>query len=327
MWSCTLRSQDTSFSPTSSAVSIVALGALSLAAAAGVVQLRAIKAERDHPPKGRFIECDGVKLHYLESGSGPALVILHGNGAMTADIELSGLIGSADKDFRVIVFDRPGFGYSDRPRNRSWTPAAQAELLAKAFDQLNITSPIVLGHSWGTLVALELALQGCVSGMVLVSGFYFPETSAALSSAAPTAMPFIGDVLNHTVTPFIGGAMAGRLIEGMFAPDPVPERFQHDFPVALTLRPSQIKAFSEETAGMNAAAHALVERYGSIGVPSVVIAGDADTIVPHDHGARLNGKLADSKLIVVPGGSHMLHHRQPDMVVSAVRSVAQKVQA
>ena len=302
------------------------MAVLTMAAAAAVVNQRAVKAERDFPPRGKFIECDGLKLHYLDSGSGPTLVILHGNGAMTDDIRLSGLIALAEQDYRVVVFDRPGFGYSERSRDRVWSPQAQAELVIKAIDQLGISSPIVVGHSWGTLVALELALRCRLSGLVLVSGFYFPETSAAVSSIAPTAMPVIGDVLNHTVTPFIGAALASGMIEAMFAPDPVPTRFKREFPVPLTLRPSQIKAFSEETAGMNAAAHALVERYSSISVPTVVIQGDADTIVPHDHGARLNDKLANGALTIVPGGSHMLHHRHPDIVMSAINSVSRPSQ-
>ena len=84
------------------------------------------KAERDNPPTGRFVEVDGVRLHYVERGSGEPLVLLHGNGSMIQDFETSGLVDMAAKSYRVIVFDRPGYGHSERPRSTIWTAEAQA---------------------------------------------------------------------------------------------------------------------------------------------------------------------------------------------------------
>ena len=83
------------------------------------------KAERDNPAAGRFLDVNGVRLHYVERGLGDPLVLLHGNGSMIEDFQSSGLIDLAAKQFKVIVFDRPGFGHSDRPRNVIWTPDAQ----------------------------------------------------------------------------------------------------------------------------------------------------------------------------------------------------------
>jgi len=90
-----------------------------LAAAAGAALLNhwlAKKAERRNPPRGRFVMVQGVRLHYVERGTGPALVLLHGNGSMIEDFQASGLIDLAAENYRVIAFDRPGFGHSNRPR-------------------------------------------------------------------------------------------------------------------------------------------------------------------------------------------------------------------
>jgi hypothetical protein len=101
-------------------------------------------AENDNPPAGQFLEVNGVRLHYVERGSGAPVVLLHGNGSMIQDFESSGLIDLASKNYRVIVFDRPGFGHSDRPRNVVWTPAAQAELINSALHRLGVPHAIVL---------------------------------------------------------------------------------------------------------------------------------------------------------------------------------------
>ena len=106
--------------------SILGVAALALAGSAILVNRRAAKAEREHPPKGSFVTTDGVRLHYLVRGSGRPVVFLHGNGAMVEDMLISGVIDHAARQYRAIAFDRPGFGHSERPRSRSWTAVAQA---------------------------------------------------------------------------------------------------------------------------------------------------------------------------------------------------------
>ena len=152
------------------AVAAAAIGALAVSA---LVNRRiAKKAERDNPPQGRFLEVDGVRLHYVERGRGQPLVLLHGNGSMIQDFESSGLVDAAAKTYRVIVFDRPGYGYSERPRTTAWTPQAQADLLYRALRQIGISRATVLGHSWGASVAVALALNhpDMVGGLILASG-------------------------------------------------------------------------------------------------------------------------------------------------------------
>ena len=118
-------------------------------------------AERRNPPIGMFIDCDGVRLHYIERGdpAAPCVVLFHGNGSMLQDLVISGLVDLLAQTNRVVCFDRPGFGYSQRPRFRIWNATAQAALFVKALNQLEVRDPVVLGHSWGTLVALALGLR------------------------------------------------------------------------------------------------------------------------------------------------------------------------
>src|SRR5258705_14012339 len=84
------------------------------------------------------------------------------------DFVSSGVMDHAS-GHRFIAFDRPGFGHSERPRGRTWGPFEQADLLQRALMHLNIERPIVVGHSWGALVALAMALQRAedVAGLVL----------------------------------------------------------------------------------------------------------------------------------------------------------------
>ena len=96
--------------------------ALTAAAVLGTTALvntrRARLAERKNPPAGQFLDIEGVHLHYLERGEGPPLVLLHGNGAMAQDFEISGILEQLAQRYRVIAVDRPGFGHTSRPNLR-----------------------------------------------------------------------------------------------------------------------------------------------------------------------------------------------------------------
>src|SRR6202022_797407 len=120
-----------------------------------------VVAERRNPPIGTFTEGEGVRLPYLDRGDPPpsCVVLFHGNGSVIQDFTISGLVDLLARRNRVLCFDRPGFGYSQRPRSRLWTATAQAALFVKSLHQLGLRNPVVLGHSWGTLVAVALGVR------------------------------------------------------------------------------------------------------------------------------------------------------------------------
>jgi pimeloyl-ACP methyl ester carboxylesterase len=317
--------RSTSRTPLFASLGAAALTTVALGAAALWNVRRAHQAERDNPPHGLFFEIDGVHLHYLDRGDGPVLVLLHGNGAMVQDFETSGLIDRAARRYRVIVFDRPGFGHSNRPRSQAWTPVAQAALIRQALARLGIEQAIIVGHSWGTLVALALALDhpSVVRALVLLSGCYFPILRADVLLLSATATPILGDVLRYTVSPLLGRAMWPRIIRKIFAPDPVSPRFAAAFPRELSLRPSQLEAVASDTAFMTPSAAALARRYGELDMPVVLIAGRDDQIIDFGHhSGRLHASLPQSELIAVAGAGHMVHHTAPDQVSAGIELAA-----
>jgi len=307
----------------------IALGSVVvLAGLAALNRLRALDAQRRYPPRGDFIRVRGVRLHKIDTGGpGPAVILLHGNGVTLADMEISGLVARAARRRRVVAFDRPGFGYSERPRGTAWTPAAQADLLAGALERMGIAEAVVVGHSWGSMVALALALDHprLVQGLVLVAGYYFPTPRTDVAFFAPPAIPVIGDVLRWTIAPLIGQLIKNSVIRKVFAPQRVPRRFSAEFPAALSLRPGQIRASSEETALMVPSAAANAPRYVDLSIPVTIMAGTADRISdPHRQAARLHETIRHSHLILLPGVGHMVHHAAPDEVADAIEAVGKR---
>ena len=296
------------------------LGLAGLAASLLYVKSKVRSAEREHPPQGRFIEVDGVRLHYVECGEGPALVLLHGNGLMSDEFDLRSLHDAATRPYRVIAFDRPGFGYSERPGTTIWTPEAQARLFYKALHQMGVERPIIVGHSGGALVALSMALDfpKYVRAITLVSGYYYPSPLPGAALLSASALPGIGHLLRYTVAPILGRLLWPRLVKRMFAPAPVPARFEQ-LPKWIALRPSQLAASSADIAMMVPSAARLCVRYRELTLPIAIIAGSGDKIVRPDQNAeRLHEEVQHSELIVEDDVGHMAHHAEPARLMGAV---------
>jgi pimeloyl-ACP methyl ester carboxylesterase len=180
-----------------------------------------------------------------------------------------------------------------------------------------------MGHSWATLVALELALldSSAVRKLVLVSGYYFPTARLDIAMAAPPAIPVIGDVMRYTVSPLFARLLLKRTIRKMFAPESVPAGYLHAVPRELLVRPSQIRASTEDAVFMIPAAMRLRKRIASIDTPVTLIAGEDDKVIdPAKQTLHLHHAMPASQLLLLPGAGHMLHHAHHQRVAEAISS-------
>jgi pimeloyl-ACP methyl ester carboxylesterase len=129
------------------------------------------QVENRLPPRGRFIDVDGARIHYLDEGTGPTLLLVHGLAGQMLNFTHS-LLGKLTPHFRVIVIDRPGSGYSTRPKGASATISGQARTISRFCQELKLGRPVIVGHSLGGAIALALALN-------------HPEQVAGLALLAP----------------------------------------------------------------------------------------------------------------------------------------------
>lgn len=298
---------------------------LALSAMVAVVKYKTKQVEKENPPQGKFIEVDGIRLHYVEEGTGEPLVLIHGNGTMAQDYQISTVFERAAKTYRVIAFDRPGYGYSDRPKRTTWDATAQAQLLHKALIQLGVDRPIVVGHSWGTLVALSLALEQpeYVRSLLLLSGYYYPMPRLDVVASAPMAIPVIGHLLRHTVSPVFGRIVWPLAVQKLFRPSKQPARFKAEFPVWMSMRPSQLRASAGDGVMMIPEAIRLQDRYKELCMPITIMAGSGDLLaISKLHSERLHEEIPHSKLVLIPKVGHMIHQVVPDQVMNAIDKTA-----
>ena len=293
---------------------------------AGLAMLNALLArlaERRHPPAGKFLTVDGVRLHFTDRGGGSPVVLLHGNAVMGDDYDISGVAARLIPHHRVIIFDRPGYGYSERPRGFAGSSAQQADLVHAALVQLGIEDAVVVGHSWGTLVTLALAERHPrdTAGLVLLSGYYFPTPRFDALLVVPAALPIIGDVLRYTISPLFGLLTMPLLKKAMFSPAPVTARFKHEYSTAMALRPSQIRASALDGTLMVPDAAKLTDRYAALSMPIGIVAGDGDKVVSPDLAKRMLDAVPRATLEIVSGVGHMVHHSATERVVEVIEQI------
>ncbi|PBB40330.1 alpha/beta hydrolase [Mesorhizobium sp. WSM3866] len=296
------------------------------AAAAGLALYNGLRARRALRGRrfGRFVEVDGARLHLIEDGQGMPLLLLHGNGSSAEDFTTSGIVDKAAADYRVLAFDRPGFGRSSRPIGRIWSAAAQADLIDAAAAKLGIGRYIVVGHSWGAAVALEMARRrpGRVAGVVLVSGYHYPSPRFELALSGLPTLPLIGTAFRHTLLPplvRLGWAWSMRKI---FAPAAISAAFTATTR-ELASRPSQLRSIAAESFLMWIAAAFVTPRHNDIFVPVGIIAGAGDQLFDAPAEAfRLHADLANSVVDIVPDAGHMVHLTAPQAVLAMIDKIA-----
>ena len=280
------------------------------------------RAERAWPPEGEILNVDGHEVHAVIMGQGPDLVLIHGSGGNARDLTLSLAPRMAER-FRVIVFDRPGLGYTAPLKDDSIL--AQAEVLQKAAAQLGAETPIVMGHSYGGSVALAWAV-------------HLPDRLSALVSVAtpshpwPTGLPLVYAITSHPLgkaivvplmTAFIGPDYIERTLSGIFDPHPIPERYAEHIGPGLTLRRVSLIATGDQRATLLDEIKALSTRYDAIRVPVEIVHGTADTTVwPEIHAEVLVSEVRDAAYTPLPGIGHMTHHADEDAVVDAIDRAA-----
>lgn len=309
--------------------------ALALVLLTGIVQWRAsareARAEASYPPVGEVIDVDGLKVHAQVMGQGPDLVLIHGASGNLRDFTL-GFAQSLSSRYRVILFDRPGMGHSDRlPGKRgAWNPKGespqeQAALLQKAADQLGVENPIVLGHSFGGAVALAwgLARPRDTAALVLVSAVSKPWPGGLGWLYNISASRLGGAFFIPAITAFVPDTVVEDSLAAIFAPQTAPKGYADHIGTGLTLRRIASRANAQQVHQLRPHVVAMDARYDLLKMPVEIIHGDADTIVPiHIHAEKLVHDLPDAALTRLPGMGHMPHHADPAAVIAAVDRAA-----
>lgn len=309
------------------ALSLLLIVVVFYAGVYGWASLRTARAEAANPPAGAFIEIDGARIHYVEAGAGPPVVLLHGAFGSLRDYT-SDLMPKLAERYRVIAFDRPGLGYSDPLypgvlASKAESPADQARRLAAAAAALGADTPIVVGHSFGGIVAYAWALD---------------HDPAAVVSLAGVALPWPGDLgwiytVNGTV---LGGALVAPLISALtpraridsglvatFDPFDMPQGYDAHIGAYMPLRLAPFRTNAKQVNWLRPHVVEMEKRYSALTLPIEIVHGGQDDTVPIAvHSGPLAARLDNVTLTVIDEAGHMPQHSHTDATIAAIDRAA-----
>ncbi len=287
------------------------------------------RIEKAAPPQGSFLDLDGERLHVLDTGAGRPVVLIHGLSGQMGNFTHS-LVERLREDFRVVAFDRPGSGYSTRAPGAPANIPAQAAMLAKAIRSMKLDHPVIVGHSLGGAVALDIALDqpDCAGALALISPATHPaaSTPAVFRGLSLLRSPTLSRFLARTLATPVGLLARRWGVRQVFAPESAPADFGTRGGGLLALRPGNIVASSADlmAATRREDIDSMTSRYGTLRIPVGILFGRSDPILDwHAQGEVMKRKLPSLDLEIVEGG-HMLPVTQPDVCAAFIRRIAAK---
>lgn len=297
--------------------------------AAAVTRAGSWMIEKNNPPVGAFVTVNDTKLHYVHMQAGPnadlpPILFLHGASGNLQDamsVYAEKLGGRAD----LIFVDRPGHGYSTRGPATNSKPDGQAATMAAMIEKLAINKAIVVGHSFGGVVAVSFALNhpDMTIGTLFLSPVSHPWPGGISWYYNFTAMPIIGSLFTQTIALPAGLSRIQSGTDCVFAPNQPTPDYGKKTAVSLVLRPRHFQANAIDVAGLFEYVSKISPRYGEIKTPAIIITGDKDTIVlPKVHSIGLNRDIENSQLIWVKNMGHKPDHIAPDLVIAALENLA-----
>jgi len=270
-----------------------------------------------HSEHSRFVDVDGVRVHYQEAGArnAPALVLIHGFASSTL-VWSKVFLRLAAAGFHVIAVDMLGFGYSGKPRNGEYTIAGQAGILIGLLDRLNIKRATFVGSSYGGAVAATCALDYAhrVSKLVLI-GTVNNNQPLNYKLMRVFSSPVFGDV----VSPLLIGSrrLLRRRMKRVYD--------RHEWVLderRVDARHLPLRASGTQRAIIRTVRGWDAERISReahlIKQPTLLLWGENDCEIPLADGERLHELIPGSRLIVFLNCGHIPHEEYPEEFTGVV---------
>lgn len=291
------------------------------------------KVTRQKPPAGEFIETSRGKMHVIHhglvSGEGPEktpIVLIHGSttNALDMQVDLAGRLGG---EREVLIPDRPGHGFSDRPED-GWRLDVQAAMIREAVEAAGLERPIILGQSYGGAVALRYALDygDEISGLVLVAPVTHPWPGGVSWYNRVGINPLYGWLFRRTFIGLYGRFGAAKAVERALNGSEYQRRYHAQTRAALTFRPRAFFYNNQDIVRLYEQLYSMGTRYHEVCVPVESVAGTHDmTVMTTVHSRSLESEMPDFQLTVIDGGGHALHHTHPEAVGEAVERLEERL--
>ena len=267
-------------------------------------------AEKNVPAVGTILNLNGLQMHgYVEGDGSQDIVFIHGAFINLRDWVFA--TRSLSKlDSRLIYIDRPGFGYSERNENK-WDAERQADLARLYVKNIHGKNLILVGHSWGAMVAMAWAAKFPeeVKGVVSIAGLNMPFSGVSKLANDTGLLRLAYELYFTSVAKRANSGSIEKFAGRMFQPQDIPSGYLDYVGSDLSRRRSTIKANRGDLLITSRALDQNYTSYGRIEMPVEIIHGNEDFLLPFKSQAvAFNKAIPNSRLHILPNVGHMAHH-------------------
>jgi pimeloyl-ACP methyl ester carboxylesterase len=275
-------------------------------------------AARWAPPPSMFIELDGMRVHARDEGrrDDPVpIVLLHGTSASLHT--WNGWVRALEGRRRVIRVDMPGFGLTGPAPNGDYSIGSYVRFTTAVLDHFGVTRCVLAGNSFGGWVAWETALAdpARVEALVLVDSAGYAIRSQSVPIAFRVAkIP----VLNRLMEVMLPRRLVASSVRNVYGnPDRVtPELVDRYYELTLRAgnRAALVQRFTQAPLGIDEA------RIRELKVPTLILWGGRDRLIPPEYGGLFSRDVAGSRLVIFGDLGHVPQEEDPARTVAALDS-------
>jgi len=260
-----------------------------------------------------------MALNVRQEGVGPDVLLIHGCPGMAEDWD--NLLPEIVGNYRVTSYDRPGFGKSEGS-NIEYSMDQNADIALGLIDELGLENPVVVGHSYGAAVALNMALKqpNSMKAIVLVGAAPY-EAADIPRDCHILALPLVGPACARWASTRTAPKKIKESLEVLFQPDSVPSGFLNKR-MKLWSRPKVLVSLSKELVHYNRDTDRMSSDYGKIHKPVYILSGKKDPDYPQ--AVQLKQEIPNSKLIPLDNTGHYPMVTQPEEVGKVILEAVER---
>ncbi len=272
-------------------------------------------------PNSLFIDIDGVRFHYRDEGEGPAVLLLH---AHWGSLIMWDKWAEALKDsYRVVRLDLPGQGLTGPDPTGEYSMPRYVSLLKKFADTLGIDQMYLVGTSLGGTMTIRFAdaHPDMVKHLIIMNPGALNARTRGLTEP-PDVPLFFTAIRYFTPRSVFSGLLSSSYADPDGAPDSVVDRW-YDMQMRDGNRQAALMRQQQYIAGDIEATIA------SLTVPTLILWGEANTIVPVEQAYEIEAMLtlSETTLITYPGIGHLPALEAPDETARDVRAYLDAAEA
>jgi pimeloyl-ACP methyl ester carboxylesterase len=269
----------------------------------------------------RFIVIDGIRTHYLVVGDGPPVVLLHGNGESVAD--WSRTLPHPASGIRVYAIDLPGAGDSDKPP-LDYSAEGLADFVIHFLDALVIDRPALVGHSFGGLIALMIALRQPerVAALTLIDSAGLGKEIHPMLAAA--SLPVAGELSTAWAATWLGAKQRAWTRGDLhFArTSQIPHAWlseQERMAQMPGYLEAELAAARQQTV-IGQQRVVVLDRLPHVKCPVMIVWGERDRAIPVHHATAAAQRIPNSRIAIIPKAGHLPHVERPGETGEAMHS-------